>query len=150
MNKIILTILMVVMFSLTGCASYMSYKASEKELVGQKVMASGNDSAIKALRMGDDSVGIGINVLAIDTLKEHPWRQLGAAILDVGLVYAAREGVDALSNSGDGSSSSADTTIEVSGDNNSVSITTATDSYNNDTVNDYDQSQNDYETNPTP
>ena len=59
MNKLIVLILLVgFVISFSGCASYMSYKASEKEIVGQRVMASGNEAAIKAFRLGD-TVGVG-------------------------------------------------------------------------------------------
>jgi len=83
-------------------------------------MASGDQDAIKALKSGvseevciravqlDNGAGIGVDVSNLDALTEHPWRQLGAALLDVGTAAAAAVGGQALmqaSNSDDDSSS---------------------------------------------
>ena len=125
MKKIIMSILLVgLVLTSSGCASYLSYKSSQRELMGKRVAASGNDAAIKAYANGD-SVGIGVNVLAIESIKEHPWRQLGAAVLDVGLLYAANEGIKSV-NDNKNNSASGDTSVQVdvSGSDNLVTVFT--------------------------
>ena len=119
MNRILnLFIISVIILLSSGCASYLSYQASQNEIIGQRVVASGDDMAIKAFRSGN-TVGIGINVLATDTLTKHPMRQLGAALLDLAMMYGTYEGVKSLD---DGGSENDDRSVAVSGDNNNVTI----------------------------
>jgi hypothetical protein len=55
--------------------------------------------------LGADGVGIGIDLSSWDVLAQNPWRQLGAALLDAGTVWAAGAGVNKLSDSGGNSDS---------------------------------------------
>ena len=129
-NWITITLMLSFMVLSSGCASYLSYEASKKEILTRRAYASGNPEAIKAVRSGD-FVGIGIDVLAWETLTENPWRQLGAAGIDALTLWAAYEGIDYLNNDGDdggGSSGSSggsgntsgNDTIVVNGDGNIV------------------------------
>jgi len=121
----------------------MSYKASENEIYSDRVMASGDANAIKAMRMGakpktairaiqDPGVfAIGIDLMALDVLGEHPWRQLGAAAIDAGTAYAAYWAIDEFvinsSNSDDrqnGGNTSGGDTIVIEGDGNTVDNST--------------------------
>ena len=45
-----------------GCASYMVYKNSEQKVAAKKAFAKGDQAAIKAVQLGNDGVGIGIDV----------------------------------------------------------------------------------------
>lgn len=134
MKRIITSILLVVLVvSMTSCASYVSYKSSEREIVGESVIASGDEAAIKAWRSGD-AAGIGVDVLATEALAKHPIRQLGAAVLDAGLIYGIKEGVEYLadrnSNRGDinvSVTSGGDSSVTVSGDQDNDVITSTDD-----------------------
>jgi len=130
MNKLILCIVFgFMMVSSSGCVSYLSYKDSQREIVGRRVAASGNENAIRAYAMGD-TVGIGINVLAYEALTEHPWRQLGAAILDAGTLWVLSEGIQELNSNRSKSRDSNGVTIN--GEGNNVTIVNNSD---NTTVN---------------
>ena len=101
MKKIILVGILAGLVCVTssGCCSYMSYKSSERELIGRKIQASGDAGAIKAYNLGQDAVGIGVNVLAIESITEHPIRQILAAVADAGLLYAVGYGISELNTS---------------------------------------------------
>ena len=123
MKKVMTLITLVALvISLTGCASMMSYNASKREIMGERVMASGNDAAIKAFASGD-TVGIGVNVLASEALTKHPFRQLGAAILDAGLIYGLYEGVQELNQDND-HGGERNLNISTTGDGNTYNINT--------------------------
>jgi len=94
------SISMSVIMMLNGCASYAVYKDSEKQVVMRKALASDNIS-IRAVPLGDDGVGIGVDVGNMEVLSESPWMQLGAAILDAAVVYAGYEGVRNLNDNGE-------------------------------------------------
>lgn len=140
-GKVIMLLLAVAILGLnTGCASYMVYRGSEKQVMMKKATAAGDEAAIRAIRMGGDGVGIGIDVSNLEALSERPFLQFGAACLDALLMYGAYEGVRALDgDDGDDSSSS-------SGDSVSISVTGSSDTTitveNNTTTTDTtDQSQ---------
>jgi len=118
MKKImIMSVIASLMLFSNGCASYLSYQASHREITGYRVSTMGDELAIRAFAMGD-TVGIGINVLAYEALSEHPFRQLGAAILDVGAVWALSEGVKELEGRRDRETIK----VSVTGDRNYVVI----------------------------
>jgi len=88
---------------LPGCIfSYLSYKNSEKEILQERIMASGNEDAIKALEMGisekkiisavpiEKGVALKISIQPgmMEVLTKNGLRQTGAAILDAGTIYA--------------------------------------------------------------
>jgi len=85
----------------SGCASYMVYKNSKRNVALLRAIASGDEPAIKAIQLGDDGVGVGINVTALDTIKENPLGQAGAAILDAVVIYGIKEGVEYLNEKDD-------------------------------------------------
>ena len=113
---------MVVMMA-SGCASYMSFDASRNEIVRERAFASGNEAAIKAVNMGN-AVGIGIDVLNIDAITKHPWRQLGAAILDAGMIYGATVGVESINDSGSDDTKATGINIVTTGNGNSTTVNT--------------------------
>jgi hypothetical protein len=118
-SKVSLSAIMVVALSFqTGCLSYMSYKASEKELVGKRIHniedAETREAAIKAFQSGDIK-GIGIDISNLEALGTHPFRQTGAAIGDLLLIWGLAEGADSI-NGGGGSGRTGGVSISV-GDN---------------------------------
>jgi hypothetical protein len=85
---------------LTGCMSVLSMKSSENEIAKRRVFASGNQEAIRAIQngsdarqairaipMGNNGFGVGIDITALESLTEHPVRQIGALLLDAGTAY---------------------------------------------------------------
>lgn len=122
MKQLVKIIVMLsVLVSLTGCASYLSYEASKNEIKKNRIYASGDEKAIKAFAV-DGGAGVAINVNALDALTEHPIRQLGAAILDAGLVYGAKVLVDKYEE--DNSNKDKTVVIQNSGDNNNINVNT--------------------------
>ncbi len=135
-------LVMGVLFWCSGCASYLSYQASENEIYKERIYASGNTEAIKMVSSGmspkraiyaiDDpgTFGLAIDLTSVDVLGYHPWRQLGAAILDACLAYGGYLLVDELGSDGDSSnpttnndSNSRDTTVNVNNaDNTTINI----------------------------
>ena len=128
--KTIVICLIIMMFT-SGCASYMVYKNSEQKVAARKAFARGDQVAIKAIQLGNDGVGIGIDVSNWEALKEQPLLQLGAAILDAGLVYGGYKGVESLNEN----DKEKGVNITINGDKNNTTIirdgntTTATPNY---------------------
>lgn len=102
MKKLIMVMsLMLCCFCMNGCLSYMSYKASENEIYSRQIVDTKNPLYIKQLDLGIPSrrvfqsitkpgmYGIGVNLLAIDVIQEHPWRQFGAVVADAAATYFA-------------------------------------------------------------
>lgn len=116
---------LLVMTSLTsGCLSIWSESCSRDELTLKKAVLSNNERAIRAVRLGDNGVGFGIDISNLEALTYHPVRQIGAAIGDAALIYGAYEGVRSFT---DNSSHEESTTvgrdnINVNGDGNTVNV----------------------------
>lgn len=130
-----------------GCASVASYNASKREIALERIHASGNTDAIRAVNAGispdralkiipvDSGNGVDGAILAIDigsvdAVMRHPFRQVGAAVVDAGTVYLTIEGVRYLN--GDetifgqqegGSPGSGDVNATVNNSQNTVIIT---------------------------
>lgn len=93
---------------LSGCLSYLSYRASEDELCRTRIMNSGDDNAMRQLSFGvsprrairfivkEDMAGLAIDFSSLDVIKEHPWRQLAAAIGDAATGYGLYLAIDGL------------------------------------------------------
>jgi hypothetical protein len=148
MKRTLNLIIMVGIMDITsGCASFLSYQASQKEIIGQRVQASGDEAAIKAFRSGQ-TVGLGVNVLATEALTAHPFRQLMAAILDLGAVYGISEAIGSLDSGGGGShGGSRNLNIDNTGDANTFNINTGDNSDSNadDNTNNHGDSNQDQE-----
>jgi len=126
MMKLVLAVILVaICFVNSGCVSYAVYQGSKRQVALKKAVVSGNDAAIKAIRLGDDGVGLGIDVMNLEALGERPWLQLGAAVLDLGMLYGGYKGVEALdsgssSDQGHGGNTSGGDTIIIDGDGNTI------------------------------
>jgi len=154
-------LLLVLMVVCTGCETFSTaaYKSTKKELQAQRVMASGNEAAIKAWKNGD-TVGIGVDILAADVIMHRPIKQTAAAVADAAVIYAAKEGLEYLVGEINASSSdskdinvtvsnSDNTSIDISSDNDtSTSSTTSTSSSTPTTTT--DSSTDNSVVNPTP
>ena len=136
-----IALVVAIAVSFSGCASIMSQKASVREIQRERVYASGDADAIKMLETGhdpemavravklDNGAGIGVDVGNIQALGKHPFRQVGAAILDVLVIWGGYEGIRAIDNSSSdgGSSRSQDSgrdsiDVNITGDGNDVQI----------------------------
>lgn len=80
---------LIVLAALTasGCATAWNYNDSATEVKLQ---------AFSAHRLAGDGVGLGVDISAWDVLKQHPWRALGAAAVDVAALYGTYACADAL------------------------------------------------------
>ena len=125
------------MIMTSGC-SYLSMKSSEEEIQRSRIYASGDQkairamengvapqSAIRAVKLDGDGVGIGLDISNLQALTLHPVRQVGAALLDAGALYGAYKGVTSMNsgNSGDSQQTAGrdNTTVTINGDGNKVS-----------------------------
>lgn len=142
--KIVLKIIasVLVMSVLCGCASSYVLKGSKQKATMRVAVARGDEAAIKAVRLGDDGVGLGIDISNWEALKERPWLQAGAAILDFGILYASKEVIDNINDDGDNNDGGRqNVSIVVSGsDDTSVSVTSTGDSTSTDNSNNSDNS----------
>lgn len=129
-NALILTTLLLISVSLSGCLSAWSYHSSAEELRKNRIYASGDSNAIRALDMGvspsvaikavqlDGGAGIGIDVTHWEALKANPLRQTAAALGDAVMLYVGYRVVDNMNSSG-GSHKSGNY-VTVTGDGNVV------------------------------
>ena len=135
----------------TGCVtSYLSARASQREIATKRIMASQDKNAVDALKMGvepevaikairmENGAGISIDLFSLDTLTENPVRQIGAAVLDAALIYGGYRLVQNMTQSGNDNKNEVNTsttTVNVNNaDHTSVTIdnsstTTSTDSH---------------------
>lgn len=133
MKKINGWIFMVVLVALvSGCFSPAVYSQSKQKVALRKAIISNNQAAIQAIKLGDDGVGLGIDVTKLEALKEQPLKQAAAAIGDALLIWGGYEGVrwagDQIDNGGSKSSSRSTTAgrdandVIINGDGNTVDI----------------------------
>jgi len=110
-----------------GCVSKMVFDGSKQQVALRKATITNNETAIKAIKLGDDGVGVGIDVSNWEALKERPWKQAGAAILDAIIISVAKDAIDNL-NKDSGSGGDANVNISVSeSDDTSISVSTERD-----------------------
>ena len=109
--------MVLVALSTSGCASYMVASSSKAELKELK-----QETAIKAVQLGEGGAGIGIDVSNLEVLKAHPWKQAGAALLDAAILYGAYEGVNAL-DSKDSTQNDNTANMTYNGDSTEINIT---------------------------
>ena len=122
---IVVTVMLAVLSLQTGCFSYMAMEHGKKQVALRRAVIKNDPVAIKAVQLGDNGVGVGIDITNWEALTENPLLQLGAAVLDAGLVYAGYAGVKSFNDSGSGGQSS--TTVGgdqmvIQGNNNSVNM----------------------------
>lgn len=131
-------VLVGLMFANTGCVSYYAMEQGKKHSALRKATLKGDQAAIKAIDLGADAAGVGIDVSNWEALTEDPVKQILAALADAALIYAGKKGIDAL-NDGDttptsgGSQNNPSTTVNVNNADhttvtvdNSTSTTTST------------------------
>lgn len=118
-NYIKITILCTILVCLNGCASYMVYKDSERKVITKKAYATEDQVAIRAVQLGSDGVGVGIELTNWEALKEQPWKQLGAALWDAVCIYLGKKEIDSKNDDNDNPSSM---TMTVNGDRNNITF----------------------------
>ena len=124
MKNLIQTISLLLMVAMigSGCMSYAVMKSSQSKIAYRRAVASGDAVAIKAVRMGDNGMAVGIDVSNLSALTEQPILQFGAAILDALILYGSYEGIQSLRDNN--SDNSDKNSMTISGDRNDVNITT--------------------------
>lgn len=130
-NKVLsITILTIVML-LNGCVSHMVLEDSREKVALRQAIELNDKNTIKAIKLGDDGVGLGIDLLSLDVITEQPLKQIGAAIADAAILYGTYEGLVWLNdevNNNSGSDSGSQTSgrdsnrISVNGNDNSVHV----------------------------
>lgn len=126
--SVIFTLILLV--SMSGCLSNAVLNESKGKVALRKAIMTNNQTAIQAIRLGDNGAGVGINVLALEALKEQPLKQLGAAIGDALIIWGGYEGVRWAADELDGGGSNGsnqesgrdNNNINISGDGNEVHI----------------------------
>jgi len=91
-------LLIAIAFLTSGCISAAVRKDSQKKIAYRRAMASGDEAAIKAVKLGDNGAGIGIDISNLDALTEQPFTQFLAALADAGIIYGLYEGIVAIDN----------------------------------------------------
>jgi hypothetical protein len=118
MNKLLkITVIAFVVLNFCGCASYLNYASANSDY---------KNNPIK-IRAQDNGAQVGVDLSMIDVLKSHPFRSIGAALLDIGtgyLIYQYTENNDSHDTTSSGDNG---TTIVVSGDNNTINNGNTTD-----------------------
>jgi len=160
MKKFLLLMIIGSSLLFSGCVtSYMSYNSSKKEIQSERIVASGNEDAIRNLQMGvntdkiisaiqmDRGIGLKVSIKPgwTEVLSRHGWRQLGAAVVDAGLLYGAYELVDNSHDNDNRVSNDNSTNVTITGDDNVVNVGDDNDSNGDDdlTINGNDNSSND-------
>jgi len=95
LNKLIILIILSITTLTTSCCSYLSVADSKEELIKRKVYASGDEVAIKAMNI-NGVASVGVDISNWEAIKKHPFRQLGAALLDLATVYVADQSMKKL------------------------------------------------------
>lgn len=80
------TLATFILLNTNGCLSYNTLKQSNQEINQRKARG-----AIVAQPLGNDGVGIGVDLLNLEALGEHPWKQLLSALGDALMVWGATE-----------------------------------------------------------
>lgn len=95
------TVLALVILSQTGCFSYVAYDYNRKNAIVRKARLMNDDAAIKAVQLGNNGVGIGIDVTALESLGSVKalLLQTAAALGDAVVIGAAQEGLNSLNQS---------------------------------------------------
>lgn len=122
----VLVSVLVSVFS-SGCISAYVADQSRTKIAMREAIIRNDQSAIKAIRLGDNGVGLGIDLLSWRTLSEQPLKQLGAAVGDALIIWGGYEGVKSISESVGGDKN--DTTsgrdsnnVTVNGNGNDVHV----------------------------
>lgn len=99
MSMKLVSVIVLASLFLNGCASYLSYQYSKEELATKRICASGSKEAMDALKNGvspqsalklvptQGGAFLMFDVTASDALIQHPYRQIGAAVLDAATGY---------------------------------------------------------------
>lgn len=86
------------MFLQSGCATYVAYKSNREQMIEREVLKSQLQYKTKSIEpwTEDGYVGIKYNFGPVDVTFDS-WgaiiKQVGGILLDVGLAFAAKEGV---------------------------------------------------------
>ena len=106
-------LLMAVAMLTSGCFSAATYKDSQRKIAYRRAVARGDEAAIRAVKLGDNGAGIGVDITRLDTVTEQPWSQFLAALADAGILYGLYEGVVAIEDRLDENNSNPGTQINV-------------------------------------
>jgi len=142
----------------SGCVSSYVYTGSKEQIAQRRLMASGDEQAINMFKSGvsarqaikiipanNNGFAFAVDIMAVDTLKERPLLQFGAAVLDAAGTWGLYR-LGEHNNWGQGSSShskeaeSDHQSSQSSGENRNAQVTVNGD-YNEVTVSQSSQTQ---------
>lgn len=115
--KLITIILTSVLMS--GCATSYVMKESKKNIALRQASRNNDEKAIKAIKEYG-LAGIGVDITALQAIKEQPLMQLGAALVDAGMFYGLYRGAESLDLIGDKNGNN----VNITGQDNIVNIIT--------------------------
>lgn len=134
-SVLLMVVMAVAMMFNTGCASYMVYKESAKQVAVRKALITNNQAAIRSLQLGGEPQANGIGVTVMEAISERPGLQTGAAVVDGLVLWGGYEGVRAINGDSNDSSnndkldgprannnSSGENTTIVQGNGNTVTV----------------------------
>ena len=98
--KIVGLILSIGVFA-SGCCSYTVLKDSKRRIAYRRAMAEGDEAVLRAVRLGEDGIGLGMDIGNFDALLEQPYTQFGALVLDAIMIYGSYEGIQKLKDDKD-------------------------------------------------
>ena len=126
-------LLILIIVTCSGCASYLTLEGSRDIVKQRKAYQTKDAKLIEMVRLGDNGVGMAIDVGNLEAIKERPWMQLGAGLLDTATILGLKYGIDSVTERNE----SPDLTINVNGNENNTSVivgegntTTANPAYN--------------------
>ena len=132
MKRIIMMVVVMALF--TGCASMYSANCTRNEIATKRILTSGNTESINALRLGvppqaalqafrvqplGNGEGnlqgaiLGVDIANLDVFIEHPWRTIGAALLDGASAYVTYLLAEEVDDDDDDSSDSSEPTYTI-------------------------------------
>ena len=133
-----IVILLALVLLSTGC-SYYSLRATQRDIDTQRVLHSGDkvamdamkmgippESAIKVVRIGDDGVGVGIDLLSAEVFTTNTWRHIGAVVLDAIAIYYGQQALQNAYSRDGANAVSKPTTITVNTKGNAETTVTVT------------------------
>ncbi|MFA5312349.1 MAG: hypothetical protein WC375_03390 [Methanomassiliicoccales archaeon] len=135
-----LILLVVASTLITGfnasCVSYYTNRSVRKTMALNRAIASNDEKAIQAIKLGTDGAGIGYDIGVWEAISERPGAATVAALGDAAILYGTYAGVKYFNDQGGGDSKSEgsgndisatsgndSTVLEINGDGNNVEIT---------------------------
>ena len=97
-GKIAVIIILTSMVLNTGCISHYALESNRKHAALRKATLKGDSAAIRAIDMGADGIGVGIDVSNWEAVNEDLFKQVVAAMADAALIWAGKKAIENADN----------------------------------------------------